>query len=308
MTRPFRIGTRNSRLAHWQTDRVVRLLKRAAPNSFLIVIPITTTGDKFVHMPLDKIGDRGLFTKEIEKALLDERIDVGVHSLKDLESELPEGLVIGAVLEREDARDALISKSARSLAALPDGATVLTGSLRRKAQLLGMGRNFQIDTIRGNVETRLQKFRQSNAGGLIMACAGLKRLGLTREITEYIPVETMLPAAGQGALAVEIRSGDKQARALCSLLNDDKLFQVTAAERRFMQALQGGCSIPIAGFGRLRNNELELNGYLASLDGGTAVRDSVSGDLNNAEALGERLAQKILDAGGREILEELRAR
>ncbi|MFC1555100.1 hydroxymethylbilane synthase, partial [candidate division KSB1 bacterium] len=198
MPRIFRIGTRESRLALWQTDFVTRILKEVSPDTKIEIVHITTKGDKILDIPLDKIGDTGLFTKEIEQALLDEKIDLAVHSLKDLASEIPEGLILGAVPAREDFRDVLISRGAGSLEELPENAKILTGSLRRAAQLLNFRKDFRTENIRGNVETRLRKFSESDADGLIMASAGLKRLGLTDKISGYISEETMIPAVCQG--------------------------------------------------------------------------------------------------------------
>jgi len=316
MTGTFRIGTRDSRLARRQTECVISLLKSVeldlqitmAKAITYVIVPIKTTGDKVRDVPLEKIGSTGLFTKEIEKALLDNHIDAAVHSLKDLASELPEGLTIGAVPVREDVRDALISKNAKTLDELPEGAQILTGSLRRKAQLLNLRKDFRIEDIRGNVETRLKKFLDSDAevSGLIMAAAGLKRLGLTEHIAAYIPVETMMPAVGQGALAVEVRADDNKSLELCSKINNKTLYAVTAAERSFLRHLQGGCRVPIGGLGNVKNDILELVGFTASTDGAVLVKKSVQGAISDTEDIGRRLAEKILNAGGKEILESFR--
>ncbi|MCH8287202.1 hydroxymethylbilane synthase, partial [candidate division KSB1 bacterium] len=212
MANNLRIGTRDSRLARWQTDYVINLLKAADPGLSITVVPIKTKGDTIQNIPLENMGVTGIFTKEIERALLDESIDIAVHSLKDLESTLPEGLVIAAVPIREDARDVLIAKEHESLEELPAGTQVMTGSLRRKAQLLNLRDDLIIVNIRGNVETRLKKFKKSgpDVSGLIMAAAGLKRLELTDRISSYIPEDVLVPAVGQGALAIEARKDDKK--------------------------------------------------------------------------------------------------
>lgn len=302
MTKAIRIGTRDSRLARWQTDCVISLLKAAKPELSIIVVPIKTTGDRIHDVPLDKIGDIGIFTKEIEKALLDNTIDAAVHSLKDLASDLPEGLTIGAVPVREDVRDAMISRNAITLDELPQRAHIFTGSLRRKAQLLSLRKDFRIENIRGNVETRLKKFHNSEADALIMAAAGLKRLGLTKHIAAYIPEETVVPAVGQGALAVEVRSNDKKSLKLCSKINNETLYHIAAAERSFLRHIQGGCKVPIGGVGTVKDGLLELIGVVASLDGKMIVKESIQGNLSDAEYIGSQLAEKILRAGGKEIL------
>lgn len=306
MTGTFRIGTRDSRLARWQTDYVINLLRAAEPDLPVTIIPIKTTGDKVRDVPLEKIGSTGLFTKEIEKALLDNHVDAAVHSLKDLASELPEGLTIGAVPVREDVRDVLISRNAKTLDELPEGARILTGSIRRKAQLLSLRKDFRIEDIRGNVETRLKKFQNSDADALIMAAAGLKRLGLTEHISAYIPVETMLPAVGQGALAVEVRADDNKTLELCSKIDNKTLHAVAAAERSFLRHLHGGCRAPVGGLGEIRNDILELVGFAASLDGTSLVKKFVQGAISDAEDVGRKLAEKILNAGGKEILDSFR--
>jgi len=306
MPETFRIGTRVSRLARLQTDCFVSLLRAVEPDLPVTIVSIKTTGDRVHDVPLEKISSTGLFTKEIEKALLDNRIDAAVHSLKDLASELPEDLTIGAVPVREDVRDALISKNAKTPDELPEGARILTGSIRRKAQLLSLRRDFRIENIRGNVETRLKKFKNSDADALIMASAGLKRLGLTEHITAYIPVETMLPSAGQGALAVEVRADDTRSLELCSKIDDKTLHAVSAAERSFLRHLHGGCRVPVGGLGTVENNTLKLVGITASPDGTLLVKRSVQGDISDAEDVGRRLAEKILNAGGKKILESFR--
>ncbi|MFC1556392.1 hydroxymethylbilane synthase [candidate division KSB1 bacterium] len=303
MTGACRIGTRSSRLARYQTDRVAEMLKTTVPDIDIEIIPIATTGDRITDIPLNQIGSQGLFTKELEHALLDNLIDIAVHSMKDLESTLPGGLTIGAVPERDDARDVIISELHSSVEELPQGSTVFTGSLRRRAQLMAARNDLIINDIRGNVETRIKKFHESGAQALIMAAAGLRRLGLGDEIAGFIPVETILPAVGQGALAVEIRNDDNEAAELCRLINDEKRYAVAAAERRFLQVLQGGCRVPIGGYGMLNDGTLELTGMVASLNGEDVVRKKTAGNPDDAEELGEKLAETILQAGGREIID-----
>lgn len=305
MASTFRIGTRNSKLARCQTDYVISLLKAADPGLSITIVPISTKGDDVQNIPLDKIGSVGLFTKEIERALTDNEIDAAVHSLKDLESELPDGLMLGAVPIREDARDALISKEFESLEELPVGAHVMTGSLRRKAQLLNIRNDIHIDSIRGNVETRIKKFYNTGpeTAGLIMAAAGMIRLGLTDKIASYIPEEVLLPAVGQGALAVEIRKVDKKAVKLCKKIDNRTLHSIANAERSYLRAMQGGCLIPIGAIGKIDGDNLDLTGMIANTDGTMVVKKTVRGDLSEAEDTGIRLAKAVLNDGGKTIMD-----
>jgi len=305
MANNFRIGTRDSRLARWQTDYVMNLLKAADPDLSITVVPIKTKGDNLQNIPLENMGVTGIFTKEIENALLDESIDIAVHSLKDLESELPDGLVLAGVPIREDARDVLIAKEHETLETLPAGTQVMTGSLRRKAQLLNLRDDLKVVNIRGNVETRLKKFHNSGPeiSGLIMAAAGLKRLDLTDRISSYIPEDVFVPAVGQGALAIEARKGDKKILKRCAKISNRTLETISIAERSFLKTMEGGCLIPVGGFGKIVDGNLELTGMIASIDGKEIVKKTVTSEISDAEITGIRLAEKILEDGGREILD-----
>ncbi len=302
MNGTVKIGTRNSRLARWQTDHVLSLLKAVGPSLSFTIVPIKTTGDIVNTVPLENIGSAGIFTKEIEKALLDNSIDIAVHSMKDLETVLPEGLTIGAVPMREDFHDALIAKEASTLDELPKGATILTGSPRRKAQLLHYRPDFHIESVRGNIETRIKKLQKSDADALILAAAGLKRLSLSEHISSIISEDVILPATGQGALAIQVRSDDKKLLKLCSKINNATFRSVTAAERSFLRGIQGGCQIPAGCIGTITDNDLVLTGVIAMPDGSRLVRESHRGDPDDPENTGVRLAETILDAGGDEIL------
>ncbi|MCI6483318.1 MAG: hydroxymethylbilane synthase, partial [Selenomonadaceae bacterium] len=279
---------------------------------------MTTKGDKILNAPLAKIGGKGLFTKELETAMLAGEIDIAVHSLKDMPVVVPEGLVITAVTERADAGDALVSQRYESFAALPEGAKVGTSSLRRRAQLLHARPDLQIVDLRGNVNTRLRKLEEENFDGIILACAGLKRLGFGERIRQVLPRFLCLPAVGQGALAIESRIDDRENRELLSFLDDGITRACTAAERGFLATVEGGCQVPVGVYAQPVNNAdilqdahagkaeaIRVEAVIASLDGRKLFRDSVEGAADEAENLGISLANKLLDMGGREILRSL---
>ena len=304
-----RIGTRGSELALWQTRHVKARLEELFSGIVIDVETIKTTGDKILDAPLAKIGDKGLFTKELEVALLDERIDLAVHSFKDIPTAIPEGLAIAAVLEREDVRDVFIGhpKSPNQLfMTLPRHAVVATGSLRRTCQLLNLRQDIQIVDIRGNLNTRLKKLDESNWDGMILAKAGVTRLGWAKRITEILPLEIMLPAVGQGALAIEIRNGDKRMEELLRTLHHIPTAITVTAERSLLHRLEGGCQIPIGAFGQVHGNELRLDAVIGSLDGKRIVKGNRSGSHMDAERLGIELAEELLKRGGKEILDEIR--
>lgn len=292
----LRIGSRGSPLALRQAAWVAELLQQAGIATRIEVI--RTTGDKITDAPLARIGGKGLFTKEIEEALLAGSIDVAVHSLKDLPTELPTGLQLAAVPRREDARDVLVG---RRLADLPAGARVGTSSLRRTAQLRALRPDLIVESVRGNLDTRLRKLDAGRYDALLMAAAGLHRMGWQERIAEYLSVETMCPAPGQGALGLETRNGDPAAR-LCAGLDDAASRAAVTAERAALAALGGGCQIPIGMYAEVRDHRLELRGVVASPDGARLVRGSVCGPADRPEALGEQLALRLLEAGARAIL------
>lgn len=304
----LRIGTRRSALALWQTEWVRRLL--AAAGFATERVEIRTTGDVVADVPLSRIGSRALFTKQLDEALLEGRIDIAVHSLKDLPTTLPDGLAIAAVSAREDPSDALVGP-AGGLAALPPGAVLATSSLRRRAQLLAWRPDFHVADVRGNVDTRLAKLDASNEwNGLVLAAAGLLRLGLGMRIAERIPSEVMLPAPGQGALAVTARTGDELVRRALAPVHDEATAITTAAERAFLGRLEGGCQVPVAALATLADGELRITGRVLALDGtaviGVMRRDRARTD-SDAIAIGEALAADALDRGGGPILAEVRA-
>ncbi len=303
------IGTRGSELALWQTHHVKTLLEARFPGIIIDVQSIKTTGDKILDAPLAKIGEKGLFTKELEVALLDGRIDLAVHSLKDVPTTIPEGLTLAAVLEREDVHDVFIAnpkKMHRSFTHLPQNAIIATGSLRRRCQLLNTHPNMQIVDIRGNLNTRLKKLDDSDWDGMILAKAGVTRLGWTQRITEVLPFETILPAVGQGALAVEIRTDDKRMEEILHTVHHIPTAIAVTAERSFLRHLEGGCQIPIGAYGQVSGNALQLDAMIGSVDGKRIVRGTKNGETQGAERIGVELAKELLMHGGKEILEEIR--
>lgn len=300
------IGTRGSTLALWQADYVAELLRRNQPGLSIEIQIIKTKGDLVRDRALSQVGGKGLFVKEIEQALLSGDIDLAVHSLKDMPTEQPEGLTLGAILDRADPRDALVVRDEeQSLATLPSGARVGTSSLRRRSQVLSVRPDLQILDLRGNVDTRLRKLREGQYEAVVLAAAGLVRLGHTGAIRQILPVEVMLPAVGQGALCVEARAGDQVTGRLLSRLDHRPTRQATQAERSFLKRLEGGCQVPIGAFAEVGGDRLHLRGLIASLDGRRLVRDEIQGLASDAEGIGRELAERILGAGGRAILEEI---
>jgi len=303
--RQIRIGSRSSPLALWQANWVKARLDARYSDIKISLTLIKTLGDKILDAPLAKVGGKGLFVKEIEEALTRGDIDIAVHSMKDVPTELPEGLGILCVTEREDPRDALISRG-RDLSELPPNARVGAGALRRQAQLLRLRPDLRVIPIRGNVETRIRKLEDNNLDAIILAAAGLKRLGLEGIVTEYLDAERSLPAVGQGALGIEGRLDNKETGEAVKFLNHTETSQAVSAERAFMRQCQGGCQTPIAAHGTITNNELLLRGFIASTDGQNFVRGEVSGPPEQSESLGISLAERLLSQGGKSILEEIR--
>lgn len=300
------IGSRASDLAMWQSNHVRDLLRAHHPSLDISIEIIHTTGDKILDVPLATIGGKGVFTKELESALLAGEIDIAVHSLKDLPTELPEGLTLGAIPKRANVEDVFLSKDANArLMDLPDSATIATGSLRRKAQLLTKRPDFQIVDIRGNVPTRIRKLMESNWDGMVLARAGVERLGLTEQVAHTISLEWVLPAAGQGALGIECRSGDDDVLALLAPMNDMGTLHAVTAERALLAALGGGCQAPVGAHAIVSGKVLELSACIAALDGRSLVRAVHTGETSRAEHIGDDLAQILLDSGGREILDDI---
>ncbi len=303
------IGSRGSELALWQSNWVKTELQQRFPKLTVDIEIIKTTGDKILDSPLSAIGDKGLFTKELEHALLENKIDLAVHSLKDVPTILPKGLIIGAISKREDVRDVFIAhpdKPVTSFDSLPKGAKIATGSLRRTCQLLHWRPDLIIIDIRGNLNTRLTKLEQSDWDGMILARAGLVRLGMKDKISEVLPLEKVLPAVGQGALGIEVREDDKEILKYISALASEATSIAVKAERAFLRFLEGGCQVPLGAFGRVEENQFKMDAVIGSLDGKNIVRGSIHGSPDKAEELGKQLAKTLFDTGGREILEQIR--
>ncbi|MFZ5469061.1 MAG: hydroxymethylbilane synthase [Myxococcota bacterium] len=300
--RPLRIATRQSPLALWQARHVAGLLARAQPGQEVSLLELTTEGDRFLSAPLSAIGGKGLFVKEIEQALLDERADLAVHSLKDMTSVMPHGLVLACVLLREDPRDAFVSPQGFRLAQVPAAATVGTSSLRRTCQLLERRPDLQVAPLRGNVQTRLRRAEELHYAGAVLALAGLRRLGLEEKVTQVLSAEESLPAVGQGVLALQCRAKDEALRELLADLEDPPTRAAIEAERAFLAHLEGGCTVPLAGYATVEKDQVRLRGLIGRPDGSKVVRGERRGSAKNAARLGHELAQELLEAGGAEIL------
>lgn len=304
MPHVLKIGTRSSPLALWQAEWVRDRILERYPEVEVRLVKIKTTGDRILDVSLAKVGGKGLFVKEIEEAMLAGDVDIAVHSMKDVPTEFPPGLGLVCTTVREDPRDALVSRGIR-FAELPAGARVGTSALRRQAQLLALRPDLEMVVIRGNVETRLGKLDSEGLDAVILAAAGLKRLGFADRVTEYLPVQVSLPAIGQGALGIECRLDDRELVAMISFLNDPHAQQAVGAERAFLLRCEGGCQVPLAAFGEMAGGQLRLTGLISSVDGARSVRGNVSGPPESFHALGTELADRLLAEGGREILREV---
>ena len=297
----LRIGSRGSQLALWQTNHISALLRERGHQVEIEIIK--TTGDKITDVALAKVGTKGMFTKEIEEALAAGRVDLAVHSLKDLPTEVPPDFEIAAITQRENPRDVLVSKKHASIKELPQRARVGTSSLRRQAQLKALRPDLEIYPLRGNVDTRLRKLEAGDYEAIILAAAGVNRLGLTALVKQIIPAEIMCPAAGQGALGIEIRKGDEAIRQHLSFLDDSAARQTTTAERALLNKLGGGCQVPIGAFAELRAKEIHLEGVVAHPDGSLVLRESREG--SDPELLGNEVGESLLSRGGDAILQEV---
>lgn len=306
MKREIVIGTRQSKLAMWQTNWVAERLRESRPGYDFRIVGIKTKGDNILDTALAKIGEKGLFTKELELALLRGEIDLAVHSMKDLPTELPAGIIIGAVCQREFPGDVLISREGKTLDELPREAKIGTSSLRRCAQLLHYRGDLEMVNLRGNVNTRLRKLDEDMLDATVLAFAGIHRLGYDDRISQVLPFDICLPAVGQGSVGVEARSDDGEIMELLSIVDHPESRSAVAAERAMLKKLEGGCQIPIGALGRVSGGQLHLQGIVAGLDGKDMVRGSLSGAAQEAEMLGERLAAELYDLGAGEILKSIR--
>jgi hydroxymethylbilane synthase len=302
----IRIGTRGSKLALYQAYLVKDELQKHYQDIEFTIDIIKTKGDKILDVALSKIGDKGLFTKEIEEALFNGDIDMAVHSLKDLPTRFPDGAKLGAVLQRGEIRDGLISTNNRKIGDLTSNDIIATSSLRRKAQLLRINKDFKIVEIRGNVNTRIRKMEDGYCDVMVMAAVGLQRLEMGNYVSDLFDPELMIPACSQGAIAVEIRENDPTIEEIISKINDKESSLAIDAERAFLRTLEGGCQIPVGSYSRIDGNKFHITGFISSIDGTTYLKDSAEGDLDQAVYLSVKLAKNLYDRGGREILKAIR--
>lgn len=294
------VGTRKSQLALTQTQWVIDQLKDKHPQLDIELKKITTKGDRILHVTLSKVGGKGLFVKEIEQALFDRRIDLAIHSMKDLPGELPKGLVIGAIPTRENPFDGLISREGQSLEQLPEGAVVGTSSLRRKAQILAARPDLKVEPVRGNINTRLEKLKNGSFDAIVLAVSGLARMGWKHYLTQEMTLTEMVPAVGQGALAVQCRADDHELIECLQSIHQEETAQLVQAERAFLYSFQGGCHLPIAGYAERVDGKIRLTGFVADPDGRKIIRSSLIGQ--NAEKLGQTLAAQFIEQGAKELL------
>ncbi|MGE5401143.1 MAG: hydroxymethylbilane synthase [Ignavibacteriales bacterium] len=300
------IGSRGSELAMWQSDFIKKEIEKKNKSVSVKIELIKTKGDKILDVALSKIGDKGLFTKELEMELLNKKIDLAVHSLKDLQTDIPEGLKLAAVTKRHPVEDALIArKKGMTIFDLKEGAVVATGSLRRRSQLLHLRPDIKIVELRGNVPTRIKKFEDSGWDAIILARAGVERLGLKKHIASIIPVSDILPAVGQGALGIEIHCDNSLVEEVIKVIHDEQTYLAAVAERSFLKALEGGCQVPIGAFAEVKPNGIYLDGLVASVDGTVTFREKLRGSKKDPSALGKKLAADLVKEGAGEILEEI---
>ncbi len=307
MKKSIKIGTRGSKLALWQANWVKSALISINPSLSVDLIIIKTKGDKILDVPLAMVGGKGLFVKEIEEALLDGRIDLAVHSMKDMPAEIPHGLCIGAVPERETPNDVLISKNGLLFSELVSGSRIGTSSLRRSAQLRHARPDIVILPLRGNLDTRLKKLETENMDATILAAAGVKRLNYESRITEYLDENIMLPAVGQGALCIEIRENDAEIEPIVTALDHQKTRSAVIGERAFSNCLEGGCQVPIAAYGKIEKNIFTLSGLVADIDGKIILKKTLSGPVEQSESIGVKLADSLISMGAKKILENIKA-
>lgn len=305
--RIIKVGSRESALAMWQTEFVIECMQQKTKDYSFEIVPIKTKGDKILDVALAKVGDKGLFTKELELAMLDGEIDLAVHSMKDMPTVIVDGLTIAAVLKRHDPHDVLLAVSGiTSFANLPQGAKVGTSSLRRRAQLLHLRPDLEIHDVRGNLNTRLRKMSEEHFDALVLAAAGVERLGWSEKITEKLDYEVCLPAVSQGAIGVECRSDDAEILALTALVHDEATAVCVRAERALLKTLEGGCQVPIGALAERQDEAIVLRGIVGSLDGQILLKDQQTGSAEDPEQIGTALAQRFLDNGAQQILESIR--
>lgn len=306
MNQTIKIGTRGSQLALYQAELTKKLLLEKFPEIRVEIVIIKTKGDKILDVALSKIGDKGLFTKEIETELLGGMVDIAVHSLKDLPTTLPEGLKLGAVLERAEFRDALVSKDGRKLSELTENDVIATSSLRRQAGLMRQNKNFKIVDIRGNVNTRLQKMNDGYCDAMIMAAAGLQRLNFDKYITEIIEPEVIVPATSQGVIAIESRINDLRIDAFLKEINHSETWNAIETERGFLRRIEGGCQVPVGCYTKIEGEKITITGFVAAIDGSEYLSDTETGLIENGKTTGIKLAEKLIAKGASRILADIR--
>jgi hydroxymethylbilane synthase len=300
------IGSRGSRLALWQANYIKSELSKKIKNLKVEIRIIKTKGDKILDVALSKIGDKSLFTKELEIQLLENKIDIAVHSLKDLQTQIPDGLMLSAVTKRHPVEDVLIArKKGITIKTLKDNGIVATGSLRRKCQLLHLRPDIKTEELRGNITSRIEKFLKSDWDAVILARAGVERLNLKKYISSYISTDELLPAVGQGALGIETNAENKIANDIVQAIHHEETFKAVTAERALLRALEGGCQVPIGAYAEVRQNGIYLDALVGSIDGSLTFRKKTRGSKNNPEELGKNLAEDLLNAGAKEILDEI---
>jgi len=301
----LKIATRNSPLALWQAEHVKQQLIELHPDLSVELVSMTTEGDRFLDAPLIAVGGKGLFIKELEQALLNGEADIAVHSMKDVTIDLPDELAMPVILKREDVRDVFISNNYKQIEDLPDGAVLGTSSLRRQSQIKALRPGIELKDLRGNVGTRLRKLDDGEYDAIMLAAAGIIRLGLKERITQLIPESVLLPAIGQGAIGIECRAGDTDVHELIAPLNDRETSLCVETERAFSRRLFGGCQLPIAGQASIKGNEINLVGLVARIDGSEVIKSELSGDIEKCDDTGTTLAENLLERGADEILKEL---
>ena len=301
----LKIATRNSPLALWQAEHVKQQLCNIHSDLNVELVSMTTEGDRFLDAPLIAVGGKGLFIKELEQAMLAGEADIAVHSMKDVTIDVPDELALPVIMQREDSRDVFISNKYDNLESIPDNAVVGTSSLRRQSQLKALHRKITLKDLRGNVGTRLRKLDEDEYDGILLAAAGIVRLGLGERITQLIPQTMLLPAIGQGAIGIECRAGDNVAHELIAPLNDQETSLCVKTERAFSRRLFGGCQLPIAGQASINGDELTLVGLVAKVDGSEVIKAKLSGDLTEGENIGTALAETLLERGADQILKAL---
>lgn len=305
MTSNLIIGTRGSQLALWQANWVKSEIEKNFPGTSVSLEIIKTKGDKILDVPLAKVGGKGLFVKEIEDALLEKRVDLAVHSMKDMPAEIPEGLCIAAIPERENPLDVLISRNGLKIDELPEGSKIGTSSLRRMSQIAAIRPDLQILSLRGNLDTRIKKLEAGEFDAIILAAAGVRRLGLSEKISQYIDPQIMLPASGQGALCIETRENDPKTAEIVRSLNHETTASAVIAERAFLHRLEGGCQVPIAAHAKVNGDLIEMEGLVSDVKGTIIFKSALTGKTDEAAEIGRKLADILLEKGAKKILDEI---